>query len=99
MKGHDLRHLSLLQEAAPHMPKGSSVVLISSIAGFQPPIGMAMYGVTKTALFGLTKVGILSLIAFHALSIFLFIFGFPNICTNHVVFYYLLSITSTYFRP
>ncbi|XVF87811.1 hypothetical protein PTKIN_Ptkin18bG0150700 [Pterospermum kingtungense] len=45
----------LLQEAAPHLQKGSSVVLISSIAGFQPPTGMAMYGVTKTALLGLTK--------------------------------------------
>ncbi|XWS19346.1 hypothetical protein CRYUN_Cryun31cG0007500 [Craigia yunnanensis] len=45
----------LLQEAAPHLQKGSSVVLISSIAGFRPPIGMAMYGVTKTALLGLTK--------------------------------------------
>ncbi|XVE87706.1 hypothetical protein DITRI_Ditri19aG0009300 [Diplodiscus trichospermus] len=45
----------LLQEAAPHLQKGSSVVLISSIAGFLPQNGMAMYGVTKTALFGLTK--------------------------------------------
>ncbi|XWS15514.1 hypothetical protein CRYUN_Cryun34aG0006800 [Craigia yunnanensis] len=45
----------LLQEAAPHLQKGSSVVLISSIAGFQPQVGMAMYGVTKTSLLGLTK--------------------------------------------
>ncbi|PRQ28313.1 putative short-chain dehydrogenase/reductase SDR [Rosa chinensis] len=45
----------LLKEAAPHLKKGSSVILISSIAGFQPPASMAMYGVTKTALFGLTK--------------------------------------------
>ncbi|OMO64756.1 Short-chain dehydrogenase/reductase SDR [Corchorus olitorius] len=45
----------LLQEAAPHLQKGSSIVLISSIAGFQPQPAMAMYGVTKTALFGLTK--------------------------------------------
>ncbi|XWS18146.1 hypothetical protein CRYUN_Cryun32bG0017100 [Craigia yunnanensis] len=45
----------LLQEAAPHLQKGSSVVLISSIAGFHPQIAMAMYGVTKTALLGLTK--------------------------------------------
>lgn len=40
------------------MQKGSSVVFISSIAGYQPPSAMAMYGVTKTALLGLTKVGV-----------------------------------------
>ncbi|KAK6269098.1 hypothetical protein QUC31_013258 [Theobroma cacao] len=45
----------VLQEAAPHLQKGSSVVLISSIAGFHPQAAMAMYGVTKTALLGLTK--------------------------------------------
>lgn len=41
----------------PHLQKGSSVVIISSIAGFNPPPSLAMYGVTKTALLGLTKVG------------------------------------------
>lgn len=45
----------LLQDAAPHLQKGSSVVLISSIAGYHPQSSMAMYGVTKTALLGLTK--------------------------------------------
>ncbi|XP_061339826.1 tropinone reductase-like 3 [Gastrolobium bilobum] len=45
----------LLKDAAPHMKKGSSVVIISSIAGYNPPASMAMYGVTKTALLGLTK--------------------------------------------
>ncbi|CAH9082253.1 unnamed protein product [Cuscuta europaea] len=45
----------LLQEAAPHLKKGSSVVFISSITGYNPPAAMSMYGVTKTALFGLTK--------------------------------------------
>ncbi|XP_010270063.1 PREDICTED: tropinone reductase-like 3 isoform X1 [Nelumbo nucifera] len=45
----------LLKDVAPHLSKGSSVVLISSIAGYQPPASMAMYGVTKTALLGLTK--------------------------------------------
>ncbi|KAK2653031.1 hypothetical protein Ddye_012887 [Dipteronia dyeriana] len=45
----------LLQDCAPHMKKGSSVVLISSVAGYQPHKSMAMYGVTKTALLGLTK--------------------------------------------
>ncbi|KAF5820897.1 putative short-chain dehydrogenase/reductase SDR, NAD(P)-binding domain superfamily [Helianthus annuus] len=45
----------LLQDASPHLSKGSSIVFISSISAFQPPPGMAMYGVTKTALLGLTK--------------------------------------------
>jgi dehydrogenase/reductase SDR family protein 4 len=45
----------LLQDAAPHLNKGSSIVFISSISAFQPPASMAMYGVTKTALLGLTK--------------------------------------------
>ncbi|XP_058080543.1 tropinone reductase-like 3 [Magnolia sinica] len=45
----------LLQAAAPHLREGSSVVFISSIAAYQPPASMAMYGVTKTALLGLTK--------------------------------------------
>ncbi|PAN20778.1 hypothetical protein PAHAL_3G410200 [Panicum hallii] len=44
-----------LQDAAPHLRKGSSVIIISSIAGYNPEKGLAMYGVTKTALFGLTK--------------------------------------------
>ncbi|CAN6336690.1 unnamed protein product [Urochloa humidicola] len=45
----------LLQDAAPHLRKGSSVIIISSIAGYNPEQGLTMYGVTKTALFGLTK--------------------------------------------
>lgn len=45
----------ILQEAAPYLMKGSSVVLISSIAAYQPQAAMAMYSVTKTALLGLTK--------------------------------------------
>ncbi|XP_058080542.1 tropinone reductase-like 3 [Magnolia sinica] len=45
----------LLQAAAPHLRKGSSVVFISSISAYQPEASMAMYGVTKTALLGLTK--------------------------------------------
>uniref|UniRef100_A0A7N0UJ89 Tropinone reductase-like 3 n=1 Tax=Kalanchoe fedtschenkoi TaxID=63787 RepID=A0A7N0UJ89_KALFE len=45
----------ILQEAAPHMSKGSSVVFISSIAGYHPQALLAMYGVTKTVLLGLTK--------------------------------------------
>ncbi|KAH7672247.1 dehydrogenase/reductase SDR family member 4 protein [Dioscorea alata] len=45
----------LLQAAAPHLKKGSSVILISSIGGYFPHAKLAMYGVTKTALLGLTK--------------------------------------------
>ncbi|ERM96936.1 hypothetical protein AMTRI_Chr10g228590 [Amborella trichopoda] len=45
----------ILQAAAPHMHDGSSVVLITSIAAYNPPRAMSMYGVTKTALLGLTK--------------------------------------------
>lgn len=45
-----------LQDAAPYLQKGSSVVIISSIAGYTPSAAMGMYGVTKTALLGLTKV-------------------------------------------
>ncbi|EPS67934.1 hypothetical protein M569_06839, partial [Genlisea aurea] len=45
----------LLQEAAPHLKKGSSVIFVSSIAAYEPSSGLAMYGVTKTALLGLTK--------------------------------------------
>lgn len=45
----------LLQVAAPHLQKGSSVLFVSSIAGYHPSQGLAMYGVTKTALLGLTK--------------------------------------------
>ncbi|KAI4298759.1 hypothetical protein L6164_032278 [Bauhinia variegata] len=45
----------LLKDAAPHLQKGSSVVIISSITAYDPPASMAMYGVTKTALLGLTK--------------------------------------------
>ncbi|XVF75252.1 hypothetical protein PTKIN_Ptkin13bG0172700 [Pterospermum kingtungense] len=45
----------LLRDAAPHLQKGSSVIFISSLGGYQPQPYMAMYGVTKTALLGLTK--------------------------------------------
>ncbi|KAK7840043.1 tropinone reductase-like 3 [Quercus suber] len=45
----------ILKDAAPHLQKGSSVVIISSFTAYQPPATMAMYGVTKTALLGLTK--------------------------------------------
>uniref|UniRef100_A0A166H013 Tropinone reductase-like 3 n=1 Tax=Daucus carota subsp. sativus TaxID=79200 RepID=A0A166H013_DAUCS len=60
----------LLQDASPHLTKGSSVIFISSIGGYNPASSMAMYGVTKTALLGLTKNWplILELIALHLVS-------------------------------
>lgn len=45
----------LLQDASPHLTRGSSVIFISSLGGYNPAPSMAMYGVTKTALLGLTK--------------------------------------------
>ncbi|OVA01114.1 Short-chain dehydrogenase/reductase SDR [Macleaya cordata] len=45
----------ILQDAASHLQKGSSVVFISSVAAYRPQSSMGMYGVTKTALLGLTK--------------------------------------------
>ncbi|XP_047341838.1 tropinone reductase-like 3 [Impatiens glandulifera] len=47
----------IVQEAAPYLVRneGSSIVFVSSIAGYQPDANMAMYGVTKTALLGLSK--------------------------------------------
>ncbi|KAG8094714.1 hypothetical protein GUJ93_ZPchr0012g22209 [Zizania palustris] len=65
----------LLQDAAPHLQKGSSVIIISSITGYNPESSLAMYGVTKTALFGLTKVHDIT----FALSCFL-ISKFSNPC-------------------
>ncbi|CAL4895058.1 unnamed protein product [Urochloa decumbens] len=44
-----------VKDAAPHLRKGSSVIIISSVTGYNPEQGLAMYGVTKTALLGLTK--------------------------------------------
>ncbi|EFJ33650.1 hypothetical protein SELMODRAFT_270475 [Selaginella moellendorffii] len=47
--------VQVIQAAAPHLSEGSSIVLISSIAGYNPSAGLAMYSVAKTALLGLTK--------------------------------------------
>jgi len=45
----------LVQEAVPHMQPGSSIVFISSITAYNPPMPIGMYAVSKTALLGLTK--------------------------------------------
>jgi len=49
-------HFFLIKEAVPHMPKGSSITLVSSYAGFTPNPFLGAYSVSKTALLGLTKV-------------------------------------------
>ncbi|KAJ7299011.1 hypothetical protein O6H91_17G067400 [Diphasiastrum complanatum] len=45
----------IVQEAAPHLSEGSSIVFISSVGAYNLQGGIAMYGVTKTALLALTK--------------------------------------------
>jgi len=48
----------LTQEVKPHLVgrKGSNIVYVSSIAGFQPFAILGPYSVSKTALLGLTKI-------------------------------------------
>lgn len=45
----------LVQQFAPHLNAGASIVFISSIAAYNPLPGVGVYSVTKTALLGLTK--------------------------------------------
>lgn len=45
----------MCKEAVPHMSDGSSILFVSSYAGFIPDPMLGIYGVTKTALLGLTK--------------------------------------------
>ncbi|XP_074289676.1 tropinone reductase-like 3 [Silene latifolia] len=45
----------LIQDAAPHLVAGSSIIFISTIAAYSPFPLAGMYGVAKTALLGLTK--------------------------------------------
>ncbi|KAF5886420.1 dehydrogenase/reductase SDR family member 4-like, partial [Clarias magur] len=47
----------LTKLVAPHMEKrgGGSVVIVSSVAGYQPIPGLGPYSVSKTALLGLTR--------------------------------------------
>lgn len=45
----------LVQDAAAHLSRESSIIIISSIAAYGSQSTMSMYGVTKTALLGLTK--------------------------------------------
>ncbi|XP_005996001.1 dehydrogenase/reductase SDR family member 4 [Latimeria chalumnae] len=47
----------LIKQVVPHMEKrgGGSIVIVSSIAGFQPFPALGPYSISKTALLGLTK--------------------------------------------
>ncbi|XP_076843450.1 dehydrogenase/reductase SDR family member 4-like [Brachyhypopomus gauderio] len=47
----------LTKQVVPHMEKrgGGSVVIVSSVAGYQPMQGLGPYSVSKTALLGLTQ--------------------------------------------
>jgi len=49
-------HFFLIKEALPYMPKGSSIIIVSSYAGYLPSPILGAYSVSKTALLGLTKV-------------------------------------------
>ena len=43
------------KEARPFLGKGSSIVYVSSVGGYNPGPPLGLYGVSKTALLGLTK--------------------------------------------
>ncbi|KAK9811464.1 hypothetical protein WJX72_004393 [[Myrmecia] bisecta] len=45
----------LCREVVPHLPRGGSIIFISSYTAFSPNAPIAMYAVSKTALLGLTK--------------------------------------------
>lgn len=46
----------LIKQFSPMLHAGSSVVIVSSIAAYNPLPGLGIYSITKTALLGLTKV-------------------------------------------
>lgn len=50
-------HFFLLKMAYPHIPKNadSSVIVVSSVGGFNPSEALGLYSVSKTALIGLIK--------------------------------------------
>uniref|UniRef100_A0A7S3QMG2 Dehydrogenase/reductase SDR family member 4 n=1 Tax=Dunaliella tertiolecta TaxID=3047 RepID=A0A7S3QMG2_DUNTE len=45
----------LVNEAIPHMARGGSITMISSVTAYNPPLPIGMYAVSKTALLGLVK--------------------------------------------
>lgn len=48
-------HWLLIKFCAPFMPKGSSIILMSSVGGHSPMHPLGIYGVSKTALIGLGR--------------------------------------------
>lgn len=48
-------HFLVAQAALPHMPEGSSVVFVGSVAGLRPGSGLPAYDATKAALGGLNR--------------------------------------------
>lgn len=49
-------HFFLTRECLPHMSAGSTVLIVSSYAGYTPSPLLGAYSVSKTALISLTKV-------------------------------------------
>lgn len=49
-------HFFLVRECVPYMAKGSSILIVSSYAGYTPTPILGAYSVSKTALISLTKV-------------------------------------------
>ena len=45
----------LVRDVRPHMPDGSAIVFVSSVAGYNPAPPLGLYSVSKTALIGLAK--------------------------------------------
>lgn len=45
----------LVQAARKHMSRGGSIVFVSSVTAYSPPLPIGVYAVSKTALLGLTK--------------------------------------------
>ncbi|KAL3139642.1 hypothetical protein ABBQ38_003958 [Trebouxia sp. C0009 RCD-2024] len=50
-----LAYFSVAQAAVPHMPKGSAIINIASIQGYQPSFGVLDYACTKGAMTTFTK--------------------------------------------
>ena len=62
------------------------MIIISSIAGYNPEQGLTMYGVTKTALFGLTKVLYVYLFFFS----FFTLFAVTDFCSSVAIFHFII---------
>ena len=65
------------------------MIIISSIAGYNPEQGLTMYGVTKTALFGLTKVLYVYLFFFGS---FFTLFAVTDFCSSLAIFHCHFSV-------